>query len=427
MKIHHSQEVDVAVLGGGAAGIMAATSAARHGMKVLLVENQGCLGGSRTAVGVDTFYGFYTPGNVKKKIVGGIPDEVIERLRKENAVFERPNTYGAGTGLTYDVEVLKLVYEDLVLGSDVKLLYHTSACYVNSSNGTIESVILANKQGLTEIKAKRYVDTTGDADIVYRANGQFIPLQENETLQSLSTIFFMANVDTERAGNVKHSELVEMMKSAVEEGGYELPRLDGSYHNTPNAGVIQANMVRVPDVDATDPYLLTLAEVEGRKQVRQYARFLKDKVPGFENAFLMSTGQHIGVRETRKIKGHYILTEEDVVEGKKFVDSVACCAAPIEDHNSSSGTRWVYVKNDEIYNIPYRSLVPSNLNNVIVAGRCISATHGAQASVRNSAQAMALGQAAGTAAALSIGRGEYFPELNIKELQTRLIAQKAII
>jgi hypothetical protein len=150
-------------------------------------------------------------------------------------------------------------------------------------------------------------------------------------------------------------------------------------------------------------------------------------VPGFENAYLINTGQHIGVRESRKVKGRYVLTEEDVVSGRKFADSIACCGAPIEDHHAGSGTRWVYVKGDGVYNIPYRCLVPERLENVIVAGRCLSATHAAQASARNSAQAMAMGQAAGTAAALCLQENVGFPELDVQKLQKILVSQGSII
>ncbi|UVI33201.1 FAD-dependent oxidoreductase [Paenibacillus spongiae] len=423
----NTEITDVVVLGGGAAGVMAAAAAARNGAKVLLVEGQNCLGGSRTATGVDTFYGFFTPGKSPKKIVGGIPDEIVNRLKEENKLFERQNTYGAGTGLTYDVEALKIAYEDLVQSSGCQLLFHTTACHVEAEDGRVSSVWLANKAGITEVKAKYFVDTTGDADIVARAGGRFDAGSESEPNQSLSTIFFMGNVDLEKAKTVSHEQMVNLMKEANESKEFQLPRIDGSYHRTPNPGVIQANMVRVKNIDATDPYSLTKAEIEGRKQVQQYANFLKAKVAGFENAFLMSTSQYIGVRETRKIEGHYVLTEDDVVSGRKFKDSIACCGAPVEDHNPGEGTRWVYVADEGHYHIPYRSLVPQKLKNVIVAGRCLSATHGAQASARNSAQAMAMGQAAGTAAAIAFATNRDFADVDIDKLRQTLAQQHAII
>ncbi|WP_127490725.1 FAD-dependent oxidoreductase [Paenibacillus glycanilyticus] len=419
------KNVDVLVLGGGAAGVCAAISAARSGLKVLLVESQGCLGGSRTATGVDTFYGFYTPKQ-QQRIVGGIPWELAQQLLNANAAFERRNTYGAGTGITYDVELLKVVYENAVLTAGAELLYHTYASLVHQSEGNITNVVLANKQGLTEVTAKIYVDTTGDGDIAARAGAPFEKCDANE-LQSLSTIFFLANIDVETARTISHAELSGKMKAANRSGDYVLPREEGSWHVTPHSGIIQANMVRVSGIDATDPYALTLAEVEGRKQTQEYVRFLKDCVPGFENGSLIGTSHYIGVRETRRITGEYQLTEEDVIAGRRFDDGIACCGAPIEDHRAGADTRWVYVQGDGYYHIPFRSLLPQGIDNLIVAGRCLSATHSAQASARNSAQCMAMGQAAGTAAALSIAHGKAIRQLPMILLLNKLRSQDVIL
>lgn len=422
---HDQKAVDILVLGGGAAGVCAAIAAARSGRRVLLVEGQGCLGGSRTATGVDTFYGFYTPKE-QRRIVGGIPWEIAQELTARGAAFERPNTYGAGTGITYDVEQLKLLYESLVLEAGAELLFHTYASLVQTEQGRVTGIVLANKLGLTEVSAQVYIDATGDADIAARAGAPFEKNAAHE-LQSLSTIFFMGGVDTATAKTISHARLAERMREANQSGRYTLPREEGSWHITPHPGVIQANMVRVSGVDATDPYALTLAEVEGRRQTQQYVRFLRDCVPGFEAAYLLSTSSHIGVRETRRILGHYVLTEEDVVKGAKFDDAIACCGAPIEDHGAGKDTRWVYVQGDGSYQIPYRCLLPQGVSNLIVAGRSLSATHGAQASARNSAQCMAMGQAAGVAAALCVEQALPAATAPLQELQRRLLAQGVIL
>jgi hypothetical protein len=419
-------ETDVLVLGGGAAGVAAAVAAARQGAQVLLVESQGCLGGSRTAAGVDTFYGFYTPGESPRRIVGGIPWEIVERLQAAGACFERPNTYGAGTGVTYDVEQLKLVYESIVLEAGASLLFHTFACQVDAGSGNIERVVLANKGGLTEVSAQYYIDATGDGDIAARA-GAAVAKRDSGQLQSLTTIFFLANVDVAKAKQTKHDRLVGKMKEANLSGKYRLPREDGSWHATPHPGIIQANMVRVSGVDATDPFALTLAEVEGRKQTQEYVRFLQEYVEGFEQSCLVSTSQHIGVRETRRIVGEVVLTEEDVLQARKFADGIAYCGAPVEEHHAGKETRWAYVQGDGVYHIPYRALVPKRMNNLIVAGRCLSATPGALASVRNSAQCMAMGQAAGVATAICAKERTTFRGMDIGRLQTMLSGQGAIL
>lgn len=416
----------VLVLGGGAAGICAAIATARHGMDVILVESQGCLGGSRTATGVDTFYGFYTPGDNQRRIVGGIAWEIVGKLRERGACFERANTYGAGTGITYDVEQLKNIYETAVLDSGVKILFHTYAAKVNADGGRITGIVVANKAGLTEIEADYYIDTTGDGDIAASAGAPF-EKGKPEELQSLTNIFFMGNVDIAQAKALPHKELVRLMKEANASGRYKLPREDGSWHITPHPGVIQTNMVRVAGVDATDPFALSLAEIEGRRQTMEYVRFLKEQVPGFEKSFLMSSSSHIGVRETRRIIGEYVLTEEDVVTGAMFEDAVACCAAPVEEHHAGKETRWAYVLGDGYYHIPFRALLPQRVSNLIVAGRCLSATHGAQASARNSAQCMAMGEAAGTAAFLSKQADCLLRELPFARLRDQLISRQAIL
>jgi len=399
-------EADVLVVGGGSAGPLAAIAAARRGAKVLLVESQGALGGSRTIMGVDTFYGFYSPGENTRRLVGGITYEIVERLQQQGAAFARPNTFGAGTGVTYDMERLKLLFEGLVLEAGGKLLYHTFVPDVVVEEGALRGVIVSNKAGLKQVRARVIIDATGDADIAARAGAPFeLAGSGGLPVQSLSTIFYMGNVDNERAFAVTQAERAELMRRAVESGKYRLTRIGGSIHPTPHAGFVHANLTRVPNVDATDPFALTEAEIEGRRQTQEYVRFLQNEHPGFENAYLAYTASYIGVRETRRLIGEYVLTGADVVEGRQFEDAVACCAAPIEDHHAGKDVRWVYVQGPGYYQIPYRALLPRQVDNLIVAGRSLSATHEAQASARNSAQCMAMGEAAGVAATLALQAG----------------------
>lgn len=321
---------DIAVVGGGAAGVMAAVCVARQGARVVLIEAENCLGGTRTVAAVDTFYGFFSRSTPQKRIVGGISWETVENLQRENACFIRENTYGAGTGVTYDVEALKYIWDRMAEDSGAEVLLHTQMCHVNREGDRIRGIVVFNKGGFTEIQAKYYVDATGDADVAYFGGAKMIPLEEGETLQSLTTIFFMGNVDLEAAAGIAHAQIAERMKLCSANGTYKLVRLDGSFHKTPHPGVIQANMVRVAKVDATDPVQLSRAEMEGRRQAREYARFLKNEIPGFENAFLSGTGQKIGVRETRKVLGDYVISGEDVINGRKFEDGIVLCAAPMQ-------------------------------------------------------------------------------------------------
>jgi hypothetical protein len=238
--------------------------------------------------------------------------------------------------------------------------------------------------------------------------------------QSMTTTFRLGNVDEAKALAVKRADLEQAMRAANMTGTYRLPREEGSVHRTTLPGVVATNMTRVANVDATDPAALTTAEVEGRKQALEYTRFLRDNIPGYENAFLMNFSTQIGIRETRRIYGQYRLTREDALSARRLPDAIAQCGAPIEDHNSGSSTRWEYIPDSDTYDIPFRALLPQEVSNVVVAGRCLSADHDAHASVRSMAQCMAMGQAAGTAAAYAARDDLAIADLDIEMLQSHL-------
>lgn len=417
---------DVIVVGSGSAGSSAAITAARLGARTLLVDRLGFMGGTSTAV-LDTFYAFYTPAAEPRRVVGGLGWEVVERLTADGVAFERPNTYGAGTGVTYDQEALKLLWEQLAEDAGVDLLLHTWATGVRVKDGRTEAVRIWNKGGERTIGAGVIVDASGDADLCAMAGVPFDNAQASGRVQSLSTLFKLANVDVDRAASVPKAELWRLMREAAESGDYRLPRIEGSWHRTPFAGVVLIHMTRVPNVDATDPEQLTRAEVDGRRQVREYHRFLRDRVPGFADAVLVATSPAIGVRESRRVHGDYRLTQEDVLEGRRFPDEIALCGAPIEDHHDGGDTEWRYVAESGVYGIPYRTLLPVGVDGLLVAGRCFSSTHDAHASARSMATCMAMGQAAGTAAALSVAAGTDPRALGADAIRERLLHDGALL
>jgi hypothetical protein len=421
-------KTDILVIGGGAAGTLAAISAARKNHTVLLLEAKGALGGSRTLMGVDTFNGFFSPGQRIFQLVDGISYEVVQRLMERRAAFVRPNTFGSGPVVTYDMEQLKIVYEEMVLEAGADLLYYSQVPAVKVAGSSIKNVTVCNKAGLSQVEARLIIDASGDLDIAASAGEEYeLAGTDGRPVQSLTTIFYMANVDNQRAFSLSQAERTKIMQSASESGKYQLTRIGGSIHPTPHAGFIHANLTRIPNVDATDPLALTKAEIEGRRQVQEYVRFLIHEYPGFENAYLASTAHTIGVRETRRLKGEYILTGEDIRQGAKFEDAIACCSAPIEDHNAGKDVHWEFVESGDYYQIPYRSLLPRKIDNLLVAGRCLSATHEGQASARNSAQCMAMGEAAGVAAALALSTGIPPGQVDYTDLQTRLREQGVIL
>jgi hypothetical protein len=416
---------DVLVIGGGSAGATAAVTAARLGASVLLVERYGFLGGISTQV-LDTFYGFYTPGKSARKVVGGIPDLVVNELFRRKMALLRPNTYGAGQGITYDPESLKHVWELLAKEAGVQILYHTFVLDSILEANRVCGVVAVNKSGLLRLLGEVVIDATGDADIAAASGTPFDGALDGP-VQAMTTTFRLGNVDVERARQVKKSQLHESMQAAIDHGTYDLPRREGSVHITPLPGMMATNMTRVTGLDPTQGEQLSQAEFEGRKQAFEYARFLREQVPGYEKSFISNLSVQIGIRESRRIYGDYRLTRQDVLSARKFSDAIAQCGAPIEDHHVGGDTRWEYLPEGETYQIPYRCLLPQRVESLLVAGRCLSADHDAHASVRSMGQCMAMGQAAGVAAVFSIEDKNVPREITVSKLQTKLVELGALI
>jgi hypothetical protein len=426
---------DVVVVGSGAAGSTAAIASARSGAQTLLLEKLPFLGGNSTAV-LDTFYGFYTPGERPIKVVAGIGDDVVDGLRGLGPVVERPNTYGAGTGVTYLAEHLKVVWERLVTGAGARVLLHSFLQDVQVSDGRVGSLIVATKAGLRTVEARVVIDASGDADVCHHAGFSYELAGELDPAQTLTTTFRMGNVDHERRRTLSKEQLHQLMAEAAESGDYDLPRREGSDHITPVGGMTATIMTRIDHVErdasggvlnATDPDVLTRAEMEGRRQALEYARFLVDRIPGYENASLIALSSQIGVRETRRVHGDYRVTRDDVLSARQFDDQIGLCGAPIEDHQPGIGTRWEYLPEGSAAGIPLRSLLPIDGGNVLVAGRCFSATHDAHASIRSMAQCMAMGQAAGTVAAMAAEASGVVRDVSPDLVRERLARDGAVL
>ena len=426
---------DLIVMGAGSAGASAAIAAARSGSKVLVIDRLPFIGGTSTAV-LDTFYGFYTPGEQAKKIVGGIPDDVIDGLKSFGSMVERPNTYGAGTGVTYNPEHLKVVWESLLVKSGAKILLHALLQQVNVKDGKVNELILATRAGLCSVTGDFFIDATGDADLSNFAGFGYEKAGEISPAQTLTTTFKMVNVDLSERKKIKKEQLHELMQDAAD-NGYELPRREGSDHITPVANTTATVMTRLDSVRKNskgeiesvldDPFFLTESEIAGRRQASEYARFLVDKVPGYKDSSLYGFSTLIGVRETRRVYGDYRVTKSDVLEAKQFDDQVALCGAPIEDHHSGDGTNWIYLPDGSAVGIPLRSLIVKDSINTMVIGRCFSASHDAHASIRSMAQCMAMGVAAGVAGSIALANRKEIREVTFSDIRTKIIETGAIL
>lgn len=426
LEISNEKQFDVIIVGGGSAGIIAAITAGKLNKKVALIEKNGFLGGISSAV-LDTMNGFYAPGKESKKIVGGIPDEIVERLFEENAAIIRQNTFGAGNVITFNPDLLKCIYDDMILEANVEVFFHSFFLDVVMENSFIQEIIIAGKDGINKLKGDIIIDTSGDADVCFKAKVPFEKAGELAPAQTLTTTFRLSNVNIEKALTVSHKELAEMMRNANKSGKYCLPREEGSIHITPIPGVMLAIMTRLDNYNPLDTQSLSKAEIVGRSQAREYIRFLIENVPGYSDAKLISLSSEIGVRETRRVFGEYRLTKDDVTNLAQFEDKIGLCAAPIEDHHKGKDTVWEFLPEGKSYDIPYRSLIPLKVENLLVAGRCFSATHEAHASCRSVGQTMTMGQAVGTAAALCCELSTTPRKIDVKLIQKKLIELGVIL
>lgn len=441
------REYDVIVAGGGPAGVTAAVAAARNGAKTLLIERYGFLGGMGSAALVGPWMTFHADAHTQ--VVKGIADEIVERLKEVGGSLGHvPDTTGyVATVTPFDPELLKVVNLELVLDAGAELLLHTWVTDAIKEGDKVVGLRVFNKSGHQELYGKIIIDATGDGDVAAAAGAQFqIGREEDGLTQPLTLMFTLGNVDLDEvraymkenpddfyrqtqfdqiddAPHLSVNGFYSHLRAARKAGEVDLERDMVLFFQTVRPNEVTVNMTRAIKIDGTDAWQMTQAEIALRRQMIQLVAFFRKRIPGFSRSYLASSGFQAGVRETRRIMGDYVLTIDDIVHGVDFPDTIARNAYPVDIHSpDGEGVETITIK-AKAYSIPLRCLLPKGLEGLMVAGRCLSCTHETLAAVRTQPSVMAMGQSAGTAAALAVRAGQSVRELDIEQLQTVLRQQ----
>ncbi len=410
---------DLIVAGGGLTGVSAAVRAAREGLSVLLIEKSGTLGGAISNNLVYPFMNYMTPVDGKEKVLcAGLFSEMRERERAYDT---------SGTAVKFRPEYFKLLLDDMVCDAGVTVLLHATLFEVKVAERYVKSVRVATATGGTlEFSADFFIDATGDGTLMAEAGCAYqLGREEDGLCQPMTTCFRMCGVNVEHF-RADRPRLQALYKEAQERGEIQNPRENILTFSGIGEDVLHFNTTRVVKEDPTDPFAVSRAEMQARRQIHEIVAFLKKNSPDFENATLISIATEIGVRESRKLVGEYVLTADDLLSLTMFEDAVALGNYDIDIHNpAGTGTSIHYFKQGEYYSIPYRSLLPKEYDNLLVAGRCLSATHEAQAAVRVMPICACMGDAAGTAIAVAKQTNTNTHTLDVQLVREKLIANGA--
>lgn len=439
------KETDVLVVGGGPSGLIAAQAAAEDGLSVTLIESRSFVGGNMT-IGLPVL-GFL--GQKGNQIIKGLPQQFIDRLKKIDAASEhRPCPLHMSLTLV-EPEAVKTAGLELLVESNVDVLFYTFFAGVVKEGDELKGAIVESKAGREVILAKVVIDCSGDADVAYHAGVPCEYGNEHGGVQPPTLMFCLGGVDTEKLRlsiaeeprtyltdfipaeyfGQNNQFIVVGLRSLIQqaaEDGLTLPVERTILITGLRKGEVWVNMSRVTGVNGTDPESLTYGEIEGRKQVKDIQEYLIKYVPGFKDAYFLKTAPFLGIRETRRIVGQYVMNQEDVLGCAHFDDAIAVASYPLDIHHPEGGgctLTWC----GDCYDIPYRSLVPQKIENLLVAGRAISTTHEAMSAIRVMAPCMAMGEAAGRAAKMAVRQGVKPTEIDVQQLQAELLEKGAYL
>ena len=416
------RKYNLIVVGGGLTGVCASIAAAREGLDVLLIEKSGVLGGAMSNSLVYPFMSYWTfviESKTKKYLSGGIFREMLniqeEQFQNSSDIFFSPQNF-------------KIILDDMTQDAGVDVLFHTTLYDISKLDRKIESIkVIAGSQKLV-FEADYFIDSTGDGNLFYMAGCDYMLGRESDNLcQPMTTCFRMSGVDME----LFYSEIdmiQKMYKEYQNAGKISNPREDVLFFAGIGDGIVHFNTTRIVKLNPTDPFDLSRAEIAARKQIAEIVKFFKEVSPAFKNSNIISIASDIGVRESRKLRGEHVLTVDELKNCTKFEDGIALCNYDIDIHNpAGSGTSHYFFGAGEYYSIPYRTLLPVEFDNLLVAGRCVSATHEAQASLRIMPVCACMGEAAGTAVAVARKTNTNTHTLNTNLLRKTLKENGAII
>ncbi len=429
-------EVDVLVVGGGPSGIIAAEAAAGNGLKVMLVESRGFLGGNLT-IGLPIL-GFL---NINaKQIIKGLPQDLISRLMARGGSSDHKPCKNHMSMTMINSEMVKDIALEIMEEKGIEVLMYAFLAGAITEGREIKGVIIESKAGREAILAKTVIDCTGDGDVAFKAGVKMNKGDENGGMQPPTLMYNMRGVDVQKLRDAIQDPSVfdmdVMPPSQFVDGMFitvglrnQILKAQAEGINVPvartilitglNDDEIWVNMTRVSGVDSTRPESYTYGEITARKQMQEVTKYLKKYVPGFENAWVDKVAPFMGIRESRVMEGRYVLTAQDIIECRRFDDAIAVAAYPVDIHHAKGGDCTMYFCPED-YDIPYRSLLPNEYDNLLVAGRCSSMNHEAMASTRVMSTCMALGEAAGRAARIAFIDGVQPADVNVGKLRAEL-------